>query len=199
MAAPRWRRPGALAVDGRRSTGDRRAPAASTLGLPRPARDGRNVGDGGRSRPVAGAPPARPPDPRRDHPHDPRWLLAGRGRRDARSAARHRRQLDLPRPRPPPCRTGAASMTDLFDLELRDRLGRLVTAVPIEASTSLARVVAAPVRTRASGHRLVLGGLVPVLAVLVVGILLAGIARFGPFGPGATEAPSSSPVPTTAT
>src|SRR5262245_34129978 len=177
-----------MAVDRRRPTGDRRAPPAPPLGLPRHARDGCDVGNRRRSRPVAGAPPARPPDLRCDHPHDPRWLLAGRGRRDARRAPRHRRQLDLARPRPPPRRARATSMTDAFDLELRDRLARLAGAVPVDPPRPISVVPPTSVGTGSTSRGLTLVGLAPILAIVVVGTLVAGLAHIGPFAPGATDA-----------
>ena len=141
---PDMTRAGALAVDGRRPPRDRRAPPAPALGLPRPARDGRDLGDRRRSRPVAGALPARPPDARRDRPDDARRLLPGRGRRDARGAARHGRELDLARPRAPPRRARPRPMTDDFDVSLRRRLESLASAVPVAQPGEVTAVVRQP-------------------------------------------------------
>src|SRR6185369_2792460 len=100
LAAPRPDRAGTLALDGRRAPRARRAAAAAPLGLLRPPRDRCRMGDRGGSRPLARAVPARPPDARRDRADDARWLLAGRGRDDARGAPRHGRFVDLQGPRP---------------------------------------------------------------------------------------------------
>ncbi len=87
-------------------------------------------------------------------------------------------------------------MTDAFDLELRERLGRLAAAVPVDATGSVGRVAPTTVRAGSAARRAALGGLVPILTVVVAGALVAGVARIGPFAPGATDA--NGPVVTTA-
>jgi hypothetical protein len=73
-------------------------------------------------------------------------------------------------------------MTDDFDVSLRRRLESLATSVPV-APGEVATVASRGVRA-GSGTRLGFAGLVPVLAVLVGGTLLAGIAKIGPFAAG---------------
>ena len=148
-----------------------------------------HVGDLDRSRPVAGALAAGPPHAGRDRPHDARRVLAGRGRRDARGAARHRRELDLTRPRAPPRRAGPRSMTDDFDVSLRRRLEGLAVAVPVAPSGGVTSVGRQPVRAR-SGSRLALAGVLPVLAVVVIGAVVAGALKIGP-GPDDSSAGST--------
>jgi hypothetical protein len=87
-------------------------------------------------------------------------------------------------------------MTEPFDADLRDRLTALAGAVPIDPPDPMA-----PVRPRLSSGstslRLAWTGLVPVLAVVVVGTIVAGLARVGPFAPGASQ--TNGPVSTTVT
>lgn len=87
-------------------------------------------------------------------------------------------------------------MTDQFDDELRDRLVGLAAAVPVEAPGSTT-VVKPRIRSGSMGRRLALGGLIPVLAVAVIGTVIAGVAKVGPFAPGATE--GNGPVVATTT
>ncbi len=76
-------------------------------------------------------------------------------------------------------------MTDHLDVELDDRLAGLAAAVPVEAPGSTT-VVRPRIRPGAMGGRFALSGLFPVLAFVVGGTILAGVARVGPFAPGAT-------------
>ena len=88
-------------------------------------------------------------------------------------------------------------MTGDFDLQFRERLGRLAAAVPVDAPGPAAPVIGTSVRPGTTVQRLALGGLTPILAVLVVGTILASLAKLGPFAPGASEA--NGPVVATST
>ena len=78
-------------------------------------------------------------------------------------------------------------MTGQFDAELRDRLAALAAAVPVASPLAVDRVTGAPVRSGSSGRRLAFGGLIPLLAIVLVATLAAGLARLGPLAPGATD------------
>src|SRR5215213_7416105 len=86
---------------------------------------------------------------------------------------------------------------DRDDLELASRLERLVAAVPLHPSGVVERVPPTVVRGAGDARRLASGGLVPILAFLVVGTLAAGVARIGPFG--ASGTPENGPVTSTTT
>jgi hypothetical protein len=83
-------------------------------------------------------------------------------------------------------------MTDDFDVELRERLARIASGVTVEPPALVGVVSAGPVRAGSTTRRLALAGLVPLLVVGVVGTLLTGLAKVGPFAPGASETPGSS-------
>lgn len=78
-------------------------------------------------------------------------------------------------------------MTESIDVELHERLSGLAAAVPVDLPAGVDRVNEAPVRSGPTGRRLALGGVVPVLAVVLIGTLAAGLAKVGPFAPGATD------------
>lgn len=84
-------------------------------------------------------------------------------------------------------------MTDDLDVSLRRRLESLAAAVPVAPPGAISSVTPRAVRAGANS-RLAFGGLVPVLAVLVVGTLLAGVAGIGPFAPGSSPAGPSDAV-----
>lgn len=84
-----------------------------------------------------------------------------------------------------------------FDTELRERLDRLAAAVPVDAEGRIERVMGAPVRSGATARRLAFGSLLPVVAMALVGTMLAALAGVGPFAPGATDA--NGPVVATVT
>ena len=75
-------------------------------------------------------------------------------------------------------------MNDPFDADLRERLATLARTVPVDTPGSVATV-----RPRfelgSTGRRQAWGGGVPVLAVLLIGTIAAGLAKVGPFAPGA--------------
>jgi hypothetical protein len=77
-------------------------------------------------------------------------------------------------------------LTDDFDVSLRRRLESLAAAVPVTHSGAVTAVVRQPVRAR-STSRLALAGLVPVLAVVVIGAVLASVMKVDP-------SPGSSPA-----
>lgn len=77
-------------------------------------------------------------------------------------------------------------MIDEFDRELRDRLARMVAAVPVAESASVERVRRGPVQQRATAGPLGLGRLLPVVALAVIGTLVASLAGVGPFAPGSS-------------
>ena len=81
-------------------------------------------------------------------------------------------------------------MTDDFDVSLRRRLEAVASAVPVVPPGDVAAVVRQPVRAR-STSRLALAGVLPVLAVVAVGAVLASVAQIGP-GPGDSSAGSSN-------
>lgn len=78
-------------------------------------------------------------------------------------------------------------MTDDFNTRLSERLERVAAAVPV-AERALLAPATSRVRPRTSGRRLAIGGFVPVLAIIVVGILVADVAKLGPFA-GSTNGP----------
>jgi hypothetical protein len=80
-------------------------------------------------------------------------------------------------------------MTDDFDISLRRRLEAVAAAVPISPAGVVTAVAPRAVRTT-PGSRLAVAGLVPVIAVVVVGTLLASLAGVGPFA-GSTNMPPS--------
>jgi hypothetical protein len=83
-------------------------------------------------------------------------------------------------------------VTDGFDIELRERLARIASAVPVEPPALVGVVSSAPVRAGSTTRRLAIAGLVPLLVVGVVGTLLAGLAKVGPFAPGASATAGAS-------
>ena len=80
-------------------------------------------------------------------------------------------------------------MTDDFDVSLRRRLESLASAVPVAQPGEVTAVARQPVRAR-STSRLALAGLLPVLAVVVIGGIVAGVLKVGP-GPGDSSAGST--------
>lgn len=76
-------------------------------------------------------------------------------------------------------------MTDSFDLKLRHRLEELANAVPVDPPQQASGTALKIVRAEPATHGLIPVGLTPLLGVLLVGILVAGLARIGPFGPSA--------------
>lgn len=97
-------------------------------------------------------------------------------------------------------------MTDDFDVSLRRRLESLAASVPVSPAGEVAPVTPGGVRDGSSA-RLGLAGWAPVLALVVGGLLIAGIAQLGPrtgapdsrtpTGPDST-APSATDGPVTA-
>jgi hypothetical protein len=85
-------------------------------------------------------------------------------------------------------------MTDDLDAPLRRRLDRLAAAVPVDDRELASAVSVAPVRVGLTTRRMAVG-LVPVLAIVVIGTLVAGIAMVGPFAPAAS--PANGPVSAT--
>lgn len=87
-------------------------------------------------------------------------------------------------------------MTDDFDVSLRRRLGAVASAVPVAPPGDVTAVVRQPVRAR-STSQLALAGVLPVLAILVIGALVAGVLSIGP-GPrdSAAATDGSSVAPT---
>ena len=81
-------------------------------------------------------------------------------------------------------------MTDDFDVSLRRRLETVASAVPVAPPGDVAAVVRQPVRAR-STSRLALTGLLPVLAVVVIGLVLASVMKIDR-GPGDASAGSSN-------
>lgn len=81
-------------------------------------------------------------------------------------------------------------MTDDLDVSLRRRLESLAQAVPVAPTRGVAPVVRQPVRARSSS-RLALAGVLPVLAVVVIGAVVAGVLKVGP-GPGDSSAGSTN-------
>ena len=77
-------------------------------------------------------------------------------------------------------------MTDDFDVSLRRRLELLASAVPVAPPDGVAAVDPRPVRATSTG-RLALAGLLPVLAVVVIGAVIATGLKLGP-GPGDSSA-----------
>jgi hypothetical protein len=71
-------------------------------------------------------------------------------------------------------------VTDQDDLDLRQRLARLAAATPDMPPQALGAVPVVRVRRRS----LAFGSLAPVLALVVVGIVLAGLTQVGPFATG---------------
>jgi hypothetical protein len=88
-------------------------------------------------------------------------------------------------------------MNDEFDVDLRARLDALSAAAPVDAQGST-MTVSGRVRPGRAGQRLALGGLVPLVAIVVVGGVAAGLLKLGPFGPAATGS-VDGPVVATAT
>lgn len=86
-------------------------------------------------------------------------------------------------------------MTDQLDTELRDRLAGLAAAAPVDAPGTTS-VLRPRIRSGSAGGRFAFGGLIPVLAVLVIGTVIAGLANLGPFAPEstATADPPNGPV-----
>ena len=80
-------------------------------------------------------------------------------------------------------------MTDDFDASLRRRLESLASAVPVAPPGDITAVVRQPVRAR-STSRLALAGLLPVVAVVAIGAVLASVLKIGP-GPGDSSAGST--------
>jgi hypothetical protein len=83
-----------------------------------------------------------------------------------------------------------------LDLDLRDRLSLLAAAVPVESPGSVAPV-RARIRSGATGQRLVLSGLLPVVAVVLIGTVLVALAQVGPLSPGVNN--TNGPVVATTT
>lgn len=84
-------------------------------------------------------------------------------------------------------------MTRDFDLELRERLGALATAVPVHAGTALHAPIGPGVRPGLTSRRLAMSASFP-LVIVVVGIVVAGLALVGPFAPAATGGPPAVPT-----
>ena len=79
-------------------------------------------------------------------------------------------------------------MTGDFDVDLRERLAALATAVPVEARSALHAPIAPVVRPGLTGRRVAMGAPFA-LVIVVVGIVVASLAHVGPFAPAATEGP----------
>lgn len=86
-------------------------------------------------------------------------------------------------------------MTSEPDVELHERLAALAAAVPVEAPGGMT-VVSPHMRTGQTGRRFALGGFVPLIAVLVIATVGAGLAKLGPFAPGTTQG-GNGPVTST--
>lgn len=86
-------------------------------------------------------------------------------------------------------------MTSEPDVELHERLAALAAAVPVEAPGGMT-VVSPHMRTGRTGRRFALGGFVPLIAVLVIATVVAGLAKLGPFAPGTTQG-GNGPVTST--
>lgn len=80
-------------------------------------------------------------------------------------------------------------MTEDFEGELRDRLGSMAIAVPVEPGARLGIPVRPRVRLASTGRGFSFGALVPVVLVVAVATLLAGIAHVGPFAAGRDASP----------
>ena len=80
-------------------------------------------------------------------------------------------------------------MTDDFDVSLRRRLERLAAAVPVAEAGEVTVLVRQPVRAR-STSRLALAAMLPVLAVVVIGVVVANVFEVGP-GPADSSAGST--------
>lgn len=88
-------------------------------------------------------------------------------------------------------------MNDEVDTTLRDRLAAIAAAVPVKAPGSTT-VVRPRIRSGSLGRRVATTGLVPVLAIGVIGTVIAGLAKVGPFASSATP-DGNGPVVATAT
>jgi hypothetical protein len=86
-------------------------------------------------------------------------------------------------------------MNQGFDRVLRERLGALAFAVPVEPDTRLGIPVRHGVRLASAGRGRSLDALGPLVLVVAVGTLLAGLAHIGPFATG----PNTSAVSVTTT
>lgn len=76
-------------------------------------------------------------------------------------------------------------MTNDFDLEIRNRLAGLATAVPVEAGSALHAPIAPVVRPGSTSRRFAVGALAPLVIVLVATVA-ASLSHIGPFAPTAT-------------
>lgn len=76
-------------------------------------------------------------------------------------------------------------MTEELEFELRDRLTALAAAVPVDAPGGLS-VVTPRMRPGRTGRRIALTGIAPLVGIVVIGTIAAGLAKLGPFAPGST-------------
>lgn len=81
-------------------------------------------------------------------------------------------------------------MTDDFDVTLRRRLEGLAATVPVDQPGGVTAVVRQPVRARSTDW-LALAGILPVLAVVVIGAVVASVLKIGP-GPGDSSGRSAA-------
>lgn len=75
-------------------------------------------------------------------------------------------------------------MTEDLDRLLRNRIGTLANAVPVEPEGLLETPVSRRVRLGSTGRGFSIGGVVPAVLIVAVASLIAGIAHVGPFAPG---------------
>ena len=83
-------------------------------------------------------------------------------------------------------------MSDDFELELRERLARVAAVVPVGRPAAMERVSAGAMAGGSTSRGLRPSGVVPVLALTVAGVVLAGIAWSSRVGPGASASPDRS-------